>query len=206
MKVIAFNGSPHKEGNTYFALSLVGEELLRDGIGFEVVQVGNQCIRGCLACNKCSVNHDERCVICSDDVNGWIQKLKRADGVLLGSPTYYSGISGPMKCFLDRAFYVIAANQSLTTLMWQKVWAAVAAMDRAGGVPVYDNLVRYFSGYKWLCPMPTGFPVIFGNEPGDAQKDTRGIEVMGILGKEMACLLKEVAKGKPGNCRDETCP
>ncbi|MDT8900437.1 flavodoxin family protein [Anaeroselena agilis] len=201
MKVIAFNGSPRKEGNTYYAMSLVGEELLREGIGFEVVQVGDQCVRGCMACKRCIVNQNERCVICSDDVNDWIQRMKRADGVLLGSPTYYGGVAGPMKCFLDRAFYVIGANQSLTLLMWYKVWAAVAAMGRAGGVAVYDNLSRYFSGYKWVCPMPTGFPVIFGDEPGDAKKDARGIQVMRILGKSMACLLKEVSaavEGRPG--------
>lgn len=200
MKVIAFNGSPHKEGNTYYALSLVGEELLREGIGFEIIQVGNQCVRGCMACNKCSKNKDERCVICSDDVNAWIQKLKSADGVLLGSPTYYGGVAGTLKCFLERAFYVIWANQSLTTLMRHKVGAAVAAMGRYGGISVCDNLNFCFQQFQMVVPASNGSAVIFGHDPGDAAKDASGIEVMRLLGKNMAWLLKEVSKGKPRKC------
>lgn len=199
MKVIAFNGSPNKEGTTYFALSLVGEELLREGIGFEVVQVGSQCVRGCMACNKCVVNQDERCVICSDDVNEWIQMLVRADGVLLGSPTYYGGVAGTMKCFLDRAFYVIAANQSLKTRMRHKVGAAVAAMGRYGGISVCDNLNFCLQQFQMAVPTANGSTVIFHSEPG-AEKDALGIEVMRVLGKNMAWLLTEVAKGKPGKC------
>lgn len=196
MKVIAFNGSPNKEGNTYYALSLIGEELLREGIGFEIVQVGSQSVRGCMACNKCLVNQDERCVICSDNVNDWIQKLKRADGVLLGSPTYYGGIAGTMKCFLDRAFYVTEFNQPLKTCMRHKVGAAVAAMGRYGGISVCDNLNFYFQQFQMIVPTADGSTVIFRSEPG-AKKDTRGIEVMHVLGKNMAWLLKEVSKGNP---------
>lgn len=198
MKVIAFNGSPNKEGTTYHALSLVGDELLREEIGFEIVQVGSHSVRGCMACNKCSVNHDERCVICSDDVNDWIQKLIRADGVLLGSPTYYGGVAGTMKCFLDRAFYVIAVNQSLKTCMRHKVGAAVASMGRYGAISVCDNLNFCFQQFQMIVPTANGSNVIFHSEPC-APKDVRGIEVMQALGKNMAWLLKEVSKGK--TCR-----
>ncbi|MBP1865460.1 multimeric flavodoxin WrbA [Clostridium tetanomorphum] len=106
MKVVAFNGSPKKEGNTYHAIKMVAEELERKGIEVEIIHVGNKTIRGCLACNACTRNRNEKCIIDNDEVNEWIQKMKEADGIILGSPMHYSAIAGTMKSFLDRAFYV----------------------------------------------------------------------------------------------------
>jgi len=105
MKVVAFNGSPKKEGNTYHGIKMVAEELEKEGIEVEIIHVGNKNIRGCLACNGCAKNQDEKCVI-KDEVNEWIQKMKEADGIILGSPVHYASVGGTMKSFLDRAFYV----------------------------------------------------------------------------------------------------
>ena len=89
MKVVAFNGSPKKEGNTYNAIKTVAAELEKEGIEVEIVHVGNKVIRGCIACGGCSRNKNERCVLDKDEVNEWIQKMKEADGIILGSPVYY---------------------------------------------------------------------------------------------------------------------
>lgn len=105
MKVVAFNGSPRKNGNTYHAIKVVAEELKKENIKVEIIQVGNKRIRGCIACYKCAKNKNEKCSI-NDEVNEWIQKIKESDGIILGSPVYFSGIAGTFKCFLDRAFWL----------------------------------------------------------------------------------------------------
>lgn len=105
MHVIAFNGSPHEKGNTYAALRAVTEQLEAAGITAEIVQVGHLPIRGCAACNQCARNKDSRCVLPEDGVNTAIEKIRAADGVLLGAPTYYGDVPGPMKSFLDRVFF-----------------------------------------------------------------------------------------------------
>ncbi|HSO08794.1 MAG TPA: flavodoxin family protein, partial [Desulfoprunum sp.] len=104
MKTVAFNGSPNKKGNTFHALQMVTKELEEAGIETEIVHVGNKAIRGCLACGQCIKTKNERCIQ-DDEVNDWIQKMKAADGILLGSPVHFSAIGGTMKSFLDRAFY-----------------------------------------------------------------------------------------------------
>ncbi len=125
MKVIAINGSPKKEGNTYHAVKMVGDELVASGIEFEILHVGHKLIHGCTACGKCAENRDEKCSLGVDGLNQWIQIVKAADGIIIGSPVYYSGIAGTMKCFLDRLFYVSGANGNLFR---HKVAAAVVAV------------------------------------------------------------------------------
>ena len=113
MKVVAINGSPKKDGNTCQALNMVGNELIAAGIDFEIIHVGHKMIHGCTACGKCAINKDEECSIKTDGLNKWIQQLKSADGIIFGTPVYYSGIAGSMKCFLDRVFYVSGSNGNL---------------------------------------------------------------------------------------------
>ncbi|MDD4753180.1 MAG: flavodoxin family protein, partial [Desulfitobacteriaceae bacterium] len=125
MKVVAFNGSPHEEGNTYYAIKTVADELEKEGIAVEIIHVGNKSIRGCLACGKCFKNKDEKCAMSNDEVNEWIQKIKKADGIILGSPVHYSSIGATMKAFLDRAVYVAGANKGM---LRHKVGAPVVAV------------------------------------------------------------------------------
>jgi len=136
MKVVAFNGSPRKEGNTYHAIKIVAEELQKEGIEVEIVQVGDKAIRGCLACGTCAKNRNERCVI-DDEVNEWIQKMKETNGIILASPVHYASISATMKAFLDRAFYVAGVNGSLFR---HKVGAALVAVRRSGGITAFNQL------------------------------------------------------------------
>lgn len=188
MKVVAFNGSPRKEGNTYHAIKLVADELIKEDIDVEIVHVGNQVIRGCLACNQCAKNKDEKCVIKGDNLNEYIQKMKEADGIIFGSPVYYSAIAGTMKCFLDRAIYV----GSINGILRHKVAASVVAVRRSGGVPTFSQLNNYITYCEMIMPTSNYWNVIHGTAPGEALKDEEGIQIMQTLGKNMAFTLKEM--------------
>ncbi|KRQ87838.1 2-amino-4-deoxychorismate dehydrogenase [Caloramator mitchellensis] len=188
MKVVAFNGSPKKEGNTYTALSIVGEELKKEGIEFEIIHVGDKLIRGCIACGMCFKNKNERCAI-DDEVNEWIQKMKEADGIVLGSPVHYSSIAATMKAFLDRAFYVASANGGLFRY---KVGASVVAVRRSGGVTTFNQLNNYINYAEMFIPSSNYWNVIHGAKPSEALQDEEGVQIMRILGKNMAHLLKSL--------------
>ena len=187
MKVIAINGSPHKEGNTYHALNMVGTELLAAGIDFEIIHVGHKAIHGCMACNNCFKNRDEKCSIKTDDLNDWIQKMKEADGLIISSPVYYAGIPGTMKCFLDRVFYVAGSNGNLFR---HKVGAAVVAVRRTGGSVTFDSLNHYLTYSEMILATSSYWNVIHGTGPGEVENDAEGVQIMQTLGKNMAWLLK----------------
>ncbi len=187
MKVIAINGSPNKEGNTFHALSMVGDELKAAGIEFEILHIGHKLIHGCIACGKCSVNKDEKCIIKTDDLNQWIQQIKVADGLIIGSPVYYSGIPGTMKSFLDRLFFVAGSNGNL---LRHKVGAAVVAVRRTGGSSTLDGLNHYLSYSEMIIATSNYWNVIHGTAPGEVVKDGEGRQIMRVLGKNMAWLLR----------------
>jgi multimeric flavodoxin WrbA len=187
MKVVAINGSPHKDGNTAYALKQTGAELQKEGIEFEVIEVGGKHVRGCIGCNKCAENQNEKCNFTNDIVNESVAKMKEADGIVLGSPVYYSGIAGTMKCFLDRTFYVAAVNGNLFR---HKVGASVAAVRRTGGSMTFNGLNHYLSISEMLVPSSNYWNVIHGLEPGDAAQDEEGVQIMRMLGKNMAWMLK----------------
>lgn len=187
MKVIAINGSPHTNGNTGIALQTIGEELKKANIEFEIIHIGNKKIQGCIACGKCAVNRDERCVIPDNTINHAIAKMKEADGILLGSPVYYAGIAGTMKSFLDRAFYVAGSNNGLFR---HKIGASVVAARRAGGSVTFDNLNHYLTISEMHVASANYWNIIHGASPGEALKDKEGLQIMRVLGRNMAWLLK----------------
>jgi multimeric flavodoxin WrbA len=187
MKVIAVNGSPKKEGNTFHALSMVGNELKAGGIEFEILHIGDKMIHGCMACGKCAINKDEKCNIKTDEMNQWIQQVKQADGFLLGSPVYCSGIAGTMKCFLDRMLYVSGANGNLFR---HKVAAAVVAVRRTGGSVTFDSLNHYLTYSEMILATSNYWNVIHGRTPGEVLQDIEGMQNMRVLGKNMTWLLK----------------
>lgn len=193
MKVVAFNGSPNKNGNTHQSLQIVGGELEKQGIDFEIIQVGNQAVRGCLACGKCAENQNEHCVIQNDPVNEWVQRMKMADGILLGAPVHFAGIAGTMKSFLDRAFMVAGVNHSM---LRHKVGASVVAVRRSGGVTTFDGLNHYINYAEMLLPGSNYWNVAHGLVPGEMQQDGEGKQILRVLGKNMAWLLKVIAAGK----------
>ena len=193
MKVVAFNGSPKKEGNTYHAIKMVAEELEKEDIEVEIVHVGNKTIRGCMACNGCARNQDRKCVMKDDEVNEWIEKMDKADGVILGSPVHFSAIGGTMKSFLDRAFYVGSSNGGMYR---HKVGAAVAAVRRSGGVPTFEQLNNFLNYSEMLMPTSNYWNVIHGTAPGEVSQDGEGKQIMSVLGQNMAWLMKLVENGK----------
>lgn len=188
MYVVAINGSPKEKGNTYHSLKMVTDQLEKEGITTEIIQVGNKIIRGCLACGACGKNQNEKCVI-EDDVNPLIQKMKAADGIIIGSPVYYAAIAGTMKSFLDRAFYVAGANGGLFR---HKVGASVAVARRSGEVATFDQLNHYFTLAEMFPATSNYWNVTHGRLPGEVEKDEEGAQIMRVLGKNMAFLIKQL--------------
>lgn len=193
MKVVAFNGSPRANGNTREAIGIMAEELEKAGIEVEVVQVGNKKIRGCLGCMWCVKAQNERCVIAEDEVNDYIQKMKGADGIILSSPVYYAGVAGTMKAFLDRAFFVVGVNGNF---LRHRVGTSLAAVRRSGGIPTIDNLDRYINYSEMFVPTSNYWNVAHGLKPGEVAQDDEGVQIIRVLGKNMAWLMKAVELGK----------
>lgn len=192
MKVVAFNGSPKKEGNTYEAIKIVTEQLEDENIEVEIIHVGNKKIQGCTACNSCFKTRDERCII-DDEVNEWIQKMKEADGIIFGSPVHFSDIGATMKAFLDRAIYVGSANGGLFR---HKVGVGVIAVRRSGGIPAVNQLNNYIGYCEMVIPTSNYWNVVYGAIPGEVAKDEEGNQIMRILGKNMAWLIKLIEFGE----------
>ena len=193
MKVIAINGSPNKLGNTWHALSIIGNKLEEQGIEFEILHVGNKTISGCLACGKCRKTLDEKCSITTDIVNEYIQIMKSADGLIIASPVHYSGISGTMKSFLDRAFYVAGINGGLFR---HKVGAAIVAVRRTGGSSTFDSLNHFLNYSEMLIATSNYWNVIHGRIPGEVVKDEEGVQIMEVLSNNIAWMLKMVNQTK----------
>ena len=187
MKVIAINGSPNKRGNTWFALQTAGEALINEGIDFEIIHAGHKPVHGCIACRKCFENKNNKCSVNSDGFNGYLDAIREADGIILGSPVYYAGIAGTMKCFLDRLFYVSGANGNW---MRHKVGASVVAVRRSGGSTTWNSLNYYLTISEMTVASSNYWNIIHGHKPGEAEQDAEGIQVMQILGANMAWLLK----------------
>lgn len=189
MKVVAFNGSPRKKGNTGILIQCVFKELEQEGIQTELVQLAGKKIRGCIACFKCFGNQDKRCAVRNDDLNECIGKMIEADGILLGSPTYFSNITAEMKALIDRAGMVSSANGFLYT---RKVGAGIVAVRRAGGVFAFDALNHFFLYNKMIVPGSCYWNVGMGLDTGDVEKDEEGLNIMKVLGQNMAWLLKKL--------------
>ena len=191
MKVVAFNGSPRKDGNTTILIGYVFGELEKEGIATELVQVGGKRIHGCTACDKCYDNKDKRCVIDDDPVNEWIAKMLEADGIIIGSPTYFTDVTPEIKALIDRAGFVAKANGDM---LQRKAGAAVVAVRRAGAIHVFDTINHFFTIGQMIIPGSRYWNVGIGLEKGDVEADEEGIRTMQILGRNMAWLLKRIAK------------
>lgn len=195
MKVIAFNGSPKANGNTFASINMVAQQLEKNEIEVEILHIGNKVIRGCIGCNACVKSQNEQCIIKDDIVNDYLQKAKEADGIIIGSPVYFSGVAGTMKSFLDRLFYVQTVNGGLFR---HKVGASVVAVRRSGGLTTFNELNHYLLYSEMVIPGSNYWNIVHGHTPGEVTKDTEGMQIMNILGENMAWLLKliKASKGK----------
>jgi len=185
MKVIAINGSPHKNGNTSQTLQLVLDELQKQGIEAEMIHVGDKHLYGCIACGGCKTKVGA-CSLGEDGLNDAIEKVREADGIILGSPVHFSGITGAMKCFCDRLAYVAGSDPSI---MYHKVGAAVIAVRRTGGSSALDCLMHYLTYHEMIIASSNYWNIIHGRIPGEVAQDEEGVQIMRILGKNMAWLL-----------------
>lgn len=192
MRVVAFNGSPRKGGNTEFLLDRVLGVLKEEGIRTEMVQVGGEKVHGCTACGKCFVNQDQRCVFDDDIINECIKKMVGADGILIGSPTYFADVSTETKALIDRAGFVAMANGGLFS---RKVGAAVVAARRAGGIHVFDTINHFFGISGMYTVGSIYWNIGLGMNPGDVKNDTEGVRTMQALGENMAWILKKIESG-----------
>lgn len=193
MKVIAINGSPRKKGNTHCAIEMVFEELRKEGIETEEINIGVKPVRSCIACGKCREVPGMCHAFKDDGVNEAIEKIKEADGVILGSPIHYSGISGAMKSFCDRLFY--AANGT-PEVFRHKVGAALTAVRRSGGIQGLDTLYKYITYEEMMIATSDYWTVIYGMLPGEVEQDEEGAHIMSTLGKNIAWMLKMREQGK----------
>ena len=187
MKVLMINGSPRKNGNTSIALAEMERIFQEEGMETQVVQVGNQNIRGCIACLSCK--QKGKCVF-DDLVNQTAPKFEAADGLVIATPVYFASANGSLISFIDRLFYSTLFDKTM------KVGAAVAVARRGGVSATYDELNKYFaiSG----MPIATGqyWNAVYGREKGEAQEDAEGLQTMRTLARNMAFLMKSIALGK----------
>lgn len=188
MKVVAFNGSPRKNGNTYHAIQTVFNELKKEGITTELIQLGGANIKGCMACFKCYENKDKRCVQ-NDELNSFIEKMIDADGIIIGSPTYFSNVSTEVKALIDRAGLVSRANDHLFK---RKVGAAVVSVRRAGATHVYSSINFFFGLGHMIIPGSSYWNIGIGKKPGDVLDDEEGMTTFRDLGQNIAWLLKKI--------------
>lgn len=187
MKVLLLNGSPHTEGSTYTALKEMEKTFAECGIETEIIQVGNQAIRGCVACGFCKTNG--KCVV-SDLVNETAEKFRECDGIVVGSPVYYASANATLVAFLDRLFYSASFDKTM------KVGASIVSARRGGLSATFDELNKYFT----ISGMPVAsgqyWNSIHGNNAEEAKQDLEGLQSMRTLAKNMAFLIKSIALGK----------
>ena len=188
MKVVAFNGSPRKDGNTNVLLEEVLAVLQREGIETELVHLSGA-ISGCIACSKCFENRDGKCALDKDAINECIEKMAEADGIVLGSPTHFADLTPALKALIDRAGFVGIANGGMFK---RKVGAAVVAVRRAGAIHVFDSINHFFLISQMIVPGSSYWNIGLGLGERDVENDAEGLKTMRALGENMAWLMKKI--------------
>ena len=187
MKVLMINGSPRVGGNTSIALKEMEAVFAQEGIETETIQIGNQAIRGCIACNTCA--QKGQCVF-DDAVNAVAPKFEACDGLVIASPVYYASANGTLISFLDRLFYSTHFSKAM------KVGASVVVARRGGLSATFDELNKYFT----IAGMPVAssqyWNSVHGRAPGEASQDAEGLQTMRVLARNMSFLIKSIALGK----------
>ncbi|MBN1846678.1 MAG: flavodoxin family protein [Sedimentisphaerales bacterium] len=189
MKVVAFNGSARKDGNTAILVRRVFTELEAEGIETELVQLAGQTLRGCTACGACRDKRNQRCVIETDILNDCLAKMRAADGILLASPTYFADVTAEMKALIDRAGYVARSNGDMFR---RKVGAAVVAVRRAGSIHAFDTMNHFFLISQMIVPGSIYWNMGIGRAIGEVERDEEGLETMQVLGRNLAWLLHTI--------------
>lgn len=189
MKVVAFNGSARKDGNTAILIRHVFKELEKEGIKTELIQLAGKKIQGCIACYKCLSAKNRRCAVTDDIVNDCIEKMEEAEGMILGSPTYFADCSAQIKALMERAGNVSRANGDMFK---RKIGAAVVSVRRSGAIHVFDTLNHFFTIGQMIIVGSSYWNIGVGREIGEVEKDEEGLLTMSTLGKNMAWLIKKL--------------
>lgn len=187
MKVLILNGSPRAEGNTSLAIREMEKVFIEENVEVEVLPVGNQDIRGCIACGQCKANG--RCVF-DDIVNEVAEKFEKADGLVLASPVYYASANATLIALLDRLFYSSHFDKTM------KVGASVVCARRGGCSATFDELNKYFTISNMPIASSQYWNSIHGREKGEAEMDEEGKQTMRVLARNMTFLMKSIALGK----------
>lgn len=191
MKVLAINGSPRKKGNTELLLRTVLDELDKAGAKTELVQIGGKKIKGCVACMKCKKEKDARCHKKNDLANELIEKMVKADAIIIGSPVYFSDVTAEVKALIDVAGYAL---RSAGNPLKRKIGAAVVAVRRAGGMTAFDSINHFFLINEMIVPGSSYWNIGIGREKGDVLNDEEGLKTMKTLGANIAWLLDRIEK------------
>jgi multimeric flavodoxin WrbA len=194
MKAVAFNGSPRKAGNTEYLLRKVLEPIGEAGIETELVHIGGSQIRGCIACYKCRENKNSKCSIATDMVNDCIATMIEADAIILGSPTYFAGMTSEMKALIDRAGFVAGSNGRLFS---RKIGAAVVVNRRGGATSVMDSINHMFLMSRMIVPGSTYWNFGVGRDKGDVAGDAEALANMKDLGETIAWLITSLRPARP---------
>ncbi|HEX3046702.1 MAG TPA: flavodoxin family protein [Bacillota bacterium] len=189
MKVVAFNGSPHHNGNTVTLIQRALGKIAEQGIETELIHLTGKPLRGCAACYQCRERKNRKCAIDSDPINEWLPKMFAADGIIIGSPTYFANLSAEAKAFIDRSGYVSRGNGGL---LKRKVGAAIVVARRAGAITVFNAINDFFLINEMIVPGSSYWNIALGREIGDVEADAEGLKTMDILGENMAWLLKRL--------------
>ncbi len=203
MKVLAINGSPRRDGNTAILLRRVLTALQREGIDGELIQIGGLPLRGCRACYGCRSRKDGHCTVRDDPMNDILDQMFAADGLLLGSPTYFTDVTTEMKALIDRAGFTARANGDL---LRRKVGAAVVSVRRAGAMHAFDTINHFFLINQVVVPGSSYWNIGIGNRPGEVEDDPEGLATMDVLGANMAWLMKRLCGPNPSAPIDNITP
>ena len=189
MKVVAFNGSARKDGNTAVLLKRVLGVLEAEGVETELIQLAGEEIHGCTACRACFETKNQRCVITTDKVNDYVQKMLQADAIILGSPTYFGMMSPELKALIDRAGFVCRASPDA---LKYKVGAAVVVARRAGALTTFDAINHFFLINQMIVSCSSYWNIGMANRKGEIDADTEAMKTMDDLGRNMAWLIKKI--------------
>jgi multimeric flavodoxin WrbA len=190
MRVVALNGSARKDGNTAILLNLVLGELQEENIETEMIQLAGERISGCIACYQCMKTKDYRCAIQTDRVNDYLQKMREAEGILLGSPTYIANITASLKAIMERATIVCRANGA--DLFKRKAGAGVVAVRRGGAIQAFNAMNAFFLINQMIVVGSSYWSVGIGRNVGEVNSDLEGVQTMKDLGQNMTWLLKKI--------------
>ena len=187
MKVVLFNGSPRKKGNTYHSLNVIIEQLEAAGIECEYMWIGAEDLHGCKSCYRCA--QLKKCSQEDDKLNEYYEKMLDADGIILGSPTYFANIPSVMKALIDRAGLISKLGGNT---LKRKLGAAVVAVRRAGATHVFSGINYFFLINEMIVVGSSYWNLAIGLNPKDVLKDEEGMATMKTLGENFAWTLKKL--------------